>query len=185
MVNLAPKITDAELIRLSFQNPELRFERDADGTLVTMPPIGSISANREVKAITRLAIWVEQNQLGEVFSSSGGFKLPNSAVRSPDVAFVAKERLPSGWQEREDEFLDLAPDFVIEIRSKTDSLAKLKRKMEEYRENGVKLGWLIDRHNKQAFVYRQDGTITGYPANAILSGEDVVLGFTLALEILL
>jgi Uma2 family endonuclease len=185
MVDIAPTITDAELIRLSCQNPELRFERDADGTLVTMPPIGSISANREVKAITRLAIWVEQNQLGEVFSSSGGFKLANSAVRSPDAAFVAKERLPSGWREREDEFLDLAPDFVIEIRSKTDSLPKLKRKMEEYRENGVKLGWLIDSHNKQAFVYRQDGTITCYPANAILSGEDVVPGFTLALEILL
>jgi len=155
MVSKSPTITDAELIRLSCQNPELRFERNADGTLVTMAPIGSISANRELKAGARLLYWVEQNGLGEVFSSSGGFKLANSAVRSPDVAFV------------------------------TDSLSKLKRKMEEYRENGVKLGWLIDRHNKQAFVYRQDGTITCYPANAILSGEDVVPGFTLALEILL
>ncbi|MFM7794225.1 MAG: Uma2 family endonuclease, partial [Microcystis panniformis] len=99
MVSKSPTITDAELIRLSCQNPELGFERNADGTLVTMPPIGSISANRELKAGARLLYWVEQNGLGEVFSSSGGFKLANSAVRSPDVAFVARERLPSGWQE--------------------------------------------------------------------------------------
>lgn len=184
-MTIASTITDAELIRLSCQNPELRFERDAEGMIVTMSPIGSISANREVKAITRLAIWVEDRDLGEVFSSSGGFKLPNNAVRSPNVAFVAKERLPEGWEEREDEFLNLAPDFVIEIRSKTDSLTKLKQKMKEYQENGVKLGWLIDRQNKQAFVYRQDGKITCYPANTILSGEDVVPGFTLTLEILL
>lgn len=111
--------------------------------------------------------------------------MPNNAVRSPDVAFVAKERLPEGWEEREDEFLSLAPDFVIEIRSKTDSLTKLKQKMEEYQKNGVRLGWLIDRCNKQALAYRQDGTITCYSANAILSGEDVVPGFMLPLEILL
>jgi Uma2 family endonuclease len=185
MARTSPAITDDELLRVSSENPELRFERDADGTLITMPPIGSISSNREVKAITRLAIWVEDNDLGEVFSSSGGFKLPNSAVRSPDAAFVAKDRLPAGWQDTEDEFLNLAPDFVIEIRSKTDSLTKLQRKMEEYRDNGVKLGWLIDRQNKRAFVYRRDGTVTCYPATATLSGEDVVPGFALALEILL
>ncbi|MEG3436479.1 Uma2 family endonuclease [Pannus brasiliensis CCIBt3594] len=185
MVQTPTTISDEELLQISSQNPELRFERDADGTLVTMPPVGSISANKEVKAITRLGVWVENNDLGEVFSSSGGFKLANSAVRSPDAAFVSKERLPEGWKEKEDEFLNLAPDFVIEIRSKTDSLTKLKQKMEEYRENGVKLGWLIDRINKQAFVYRQDGSIVQYPATATLSGEDVVPGFTLALEVLL
>lgn len=185
MIQTSSKITDQELIKLSSQNPELRFERNADGTLVTMAPTGKISGNREIKAGAYVFIWVQENDLGEVFSSSTGFKLPNGAVRSPDVAFVAQDRLPLGWDEGEDEFFNLAPDFVIEIRSKTDSLEVLKSKMEEYRNNGVKLGWLIDRHNQQALVYRQDGSITTYPPDAILKGENVILGFTLALNILL
>lgn len=106
-------------------------------------------------------------------------------MRSPDAAFVSKERLPSGWDEGEDKFLHLAPDFVIEIRSKSDNLEILKAKMEEYRANGVRLGWLIDRFNRHALVYRQDGSITQYSADAILSGEDVVKRFTLVLKVLL
>ncbi|KAB8333351.1 Uma2 family endonuclease [Scytonema tolypothrichoides VB-61278] len=178
-------VTDEELMLTSSQNPELRFERNADGTLETMPPTGGISGNRELKAGAYLLNWVESQNLGEVFSSSTGFRLPNTAVRSPDAAFVAKERLSEGWDEQEDKFINLAPDFVIEIRSKNDSLEKLKAKMEEYIDNGVKLGWLIDRQNQQALVYRLDGSITQYPATAILSGEDVVPGFTLPLAKLL
>ncbi len=93
--------------------------------------------------------------------------------------------MPEGWDEEEDKFINLAPDFVIEIRSKNDSLAKLKAKMEEYISNGVQLGWLIDSKNQQALVYRRDGSITQYPATAVLSGEDVVPGFTLPLRKLL
>ena len=178
-------ITDDELMRISSANPELQFERNADGTLVIMPPTGGISSNRELKAGAYLLAWVESHDLGEVFSSSGGFRLANSAVRSPDAAFVAKERLLQGWDQGEDRFLDLAPDLAIEIRSKTDSLSQLQAKMQEYIANGVKLGWLIDRQNQQAFVYRSDLSITQYPATAILSGEDVVLGFTLPLKSLL
>jgi Uma2 family endonuclease len=185
MVKSWAAVTDEELMRMNSQNPELRFERNADGTIVTMPPTGGISGNREAKAGAYLLTWVESQDLGEVFSSSCGFKLVNGAVRSPDAAFVAKERLPEGWDEGEDEFVNLAPDFVIEIRSKTDSLETLKAKMQEYIDNGVRLGWLIDRKNQQAWVYRADGTITQYPATATLSGEEVVPGFTLALERLL
>ncbi|MBW4623506.1 MAG: Uma2 family endonuclease [Cyanosarcina radialis HA8281-LM2] len=178
-------IADEELMLISSKNPELRFERNADGTLVTMPPTGAISGNRELKAGHYLLTWVESHDLGEVFGPSTGFKLANNAVRAPDAAFVSKERLPADWEDREDGFLDLAPDFVIEIRSKSDSLEELKAKMEEYRANGVCLGWLIDRQNQQALVYRIDGSMTQYPATAILSGEDVVPGFTLPLKSLL
>ncbi|MCC5602891.1 Uma2 family endonuclease [Nostoc favosum] len=178
-------VTDEELMLMSSQNPELRFERNANGTLETMPPTGGISGNREIKAGAYLLNWVESQDLGEVFSSSTGFRLANTAVRSPDAAFVAKGRLPEGWDEEEDKFINLAPDFVIEIRSKNDSLAKLKAKMEEYISNGVQLGWLIDSKNQQALVYRRDGSITQYPATAVLSGEDVVPGFTLPLRKLL
>jgi Uma2 family endonuclease len=178
-------VSDEQLMQMSSNNPELRFERNADGTLETMPPTGGISGNREAKATSYLLAWVESQDLGEVFSPSTGFKLANTAVRSPDAAFVAKGRLPEGWDQTEDEFLDLAPDFVIEIRSKSDSLEKLKAKMAEYIANGVKLGWLIDRKNQQAFVYRSDGSITQYPATASLSGEDIVPGFILPLKKLL
>ena len=177
--------SDAELMQLSAQNPELRFERNADGSLVTMPPTGGISGNREIKAGARLNVWVEDNELGEVFSSSTGFKLPNGAVRSPDAAFVAKGPLPADWDHQEDEYIPLAPDFAIEICSKNDSLKVLQAKMEEYIDQGVKLGWLIDRQNKTAYVYRADGTVTQYPATATLDGETVVPGFKLALKILL
>ncbi|MBD2388347.1 Uma2 family endonuclease [Cylindrospermum sp. FACHB-282] len=178
-------VTDEDLMLMSSQNPELRFERNAEGILETMPPTGGISGNREAKAGAYLLTWVESQDLGEVFSSSTGFRLPNSAVRSPDAAFVAKGRLPAGWDEQEDKFINLAPDFVMEIRSQNDSLEKLKAKMREYIANGVQLGWLIDQQNQQALVYRRDGSITQYPATAILSGEDVVAGFTLPLKRLL
>lgn len=178
-------VTDEELMLMSSQNPELRFERNANGTLETMPPTGGISGNREIKAGAYLLNWVESQDLGEVFSSSTGFRLANTAVRSPDAASVAKGRLPEGWDKEEDKFINLAPDFVIEIRSKNDSLTKLKAKMEEYISNGVKLGWLIDSKNQQALVYRRDGSITQYPATAVLSGEDIVPGFTLLLKKLL
>lgn len=179
-----PEITDEELMRLSSRNPEQRFERNADGSLVTIPLMGGIIGNRIAKAGAYLLTWVEQKALGEVFGSSAGFRLSNTAIRSPNVSFVAKERLPECW-DQQDCFLSIAPDFVIEIRSKTVSLEKAQAKMQEYVENGVRLGWLIDRQNKRAFVYRADGSITQYPASATLSGEEVVPGFTLALQVLL
>lgn len=178
-------LTDEELMQLSAKNPELRFERNADGSLVTMAPTGGISSNREIKAGSRLNVWVEDHDLGEVFSSSGGFKLPNGAIRSPDAAFVAKGRLPVDWDQREDEYVPLAPDFVIEIRSKNDSLSGLQEKMREYIEQGVRLGWLIDRKNRTAYVYRSDGSVMQVPESAVLSGEDVVPGFMLVLKVVL
>lgn len=178
-------VTDEDMMLLSSQNPELRFERNADGSLVTMTPTGGISGNRELKAGAALLNWIEAHNLGEVFSPSTGFKLPSGAIRSPDVAFVAKGRLPDDWDSGEDQFVNLAPDFVIEIRSKTDSLELLKSKMQEYIANGVRLGWLIDRQHQQAWVYRDDQSITQFPAAATLSGDKVVPGFTLALRSLL
>lgn len=185
MISSWATVTDEELMQISSKNPDLRFERNADGTLVIMPPIGGISSNREIRAGAYLLNWVESHDPAEVFSSSCGFRLANTAVRSPDAAFVAKGRLPENWDTQEDSFLNLAPDFVIEIRSKSDSLETLQAKMREYIENGVRLGWLFDRQNQQAWVYRADQSITQYPATAVLSGEDVVPGFSLAVKSLL
>ena len=186
-------LTEEELMRMSLQNPELRFERKPDGTLVTLPPTGGISGNREAKAVAYLLNWVESHNLGEVFGSGTGFILGCDVVQSsnivtllmPDAAFVSKGRLPEEWDKGEDTFLNLAPDFVIEICSKTEDLETIKAKMQESVSLGVQLGWLIDHQNEQALVYRADGHIRQYPATAILSGEDVVPGFKLALKYLL
>jgi Uma2 family endonuclease len=178
-------ITDSELMQLSSANPELRFERSSNGSLVSMPPTGGISGNREIKVGARLAVWVEDHDLGEVFSSSTGFRLPSGAVRSPDASFVAKGRLAPDWDQGEDEFVNLAPDFAVEIRSRTDSLSVLKDKMREYIAQGVRLGWLLDRKERRAYVYRADGSVTQFPSTATLSGEDVVPGFMLRLDGLL
>jgi Uma2 family endonuclease len=179
------EITDEELMQMSSKNPELRFERNADGSVVAMPPAGGLSGAREAAALGFLYVYVHQQGLGNVFSSSAGFRLANTAIRCPHAAFVAKGRLPQNWRQQEDQFIAVAPDFVIEIRSKSDSLTELKAKMQEYIENGVRLGWLIDCKNKTAFVYRADGSVTQYPESATLSGEDVVPGFTLAFQVFL
>jgi Uma2 family endonuclease len=186
-------LTEEEQIRMSLHNPELRFERKPDGTLMTLPQTGGISGNREAKAVAYLLNWVESHDLGEVFGPGTGFKLENNAEQdsdevtllTPDAAFVAKGRLPQGWDKGEDTFLHLAPDFVIKICSKSDTLEAIKAKMQESVSKGVQLGWVIDRPNEQALVYRADGLITQYPATAILSGGDVVPGFKLALKYLL
>lgn len=178
-------LTDEETMRLSLHNPELRFECNADGALVTVSPSGAIAGNREAKALAYLLNWVESHDLGEVFGSSTGFRLENGAVRSPNAAFVAKDRLPEAWDEGDDEYFHLAPDFVIEVCSHPHRLDTLKAKMNEYVTNRVRLGWLIDRPNQQAWIYQGDGLITQLPATAILSGEDVVPGFKLALKYIL
>ena len=186
-------LTEEELMQMSLHNPELRFERKADGTLVILPPTGGISGNREAKAVAYLLNWVESHNLGEVFGSGTGFILKNDAqpdfdevtLLTPAAAFVAKGRLPEGWDKGDDTLLNLAPDFVIEICSKAEDLEAIKAKVQEAVSNGVQLGWVIDRQNQQAFVCRADGLITQYPATAILSGEDVVPGFKLGLKYLL
>ncbi len=177
-------VTDEELILISSKNPDSQLERNADGTLVIMPPTGEISGNREAKAGAYLVSWLESQDLGEVFDPSTGFKA-NTAIKLSDAAFVARGRLAEDWDEQEDRFLNLAPDFAIEIRSKTDSLETLQAKMREYIDNGVRLGWLLDRQNQQAWVYRADGSVTQYLATAVLNSDDVVLGFTLAVRSLL
>jgi Uma2 family endonuclease len=180
-------------MQMGLQNLELPFDENPDGARVTLLPTGGISGNREAKAVAYLLNWVESHDLGEVFGPGTGFRFnddasPNSQeaiLLMPDAAFVAKGRLPEGWDKGEDTILKLAPDLVIEICSNTDDVEVLKAKMQESVALGVQLGWLIDRPNQQAWVYRNDGLITQYPGTAILNGEDVVPGFKLALKYLL
>jgi Uma2 family endonuclease len=136
-----------------------------------MPPIGAISGNRESDLNADLVIWNRQTQLGKVFSSSTIFTLPNGAKRFPDVAWIANERWYALPLEEQEKFARICPDFVIELRSRTDPLKYLQEKMQEYRENGVKLGWLIDTASQKVEIYRQNQEVEIVPLPTTLSGK--------------
>jgi Uma2 family endonuclease len=174
-------LTDEQFWQLCQNNRDYQFERTASGELLIMPPTGGETGRRNVKATTQLDLWNSQNNLGEVFDSSTGFKLPNGANRSPDASWVKIERWNALTPEEREKFPPICPDFVLELRSKTDSLAELQGKMQEYIQNGAALGWLIDRKNKRVEIYRphQDVEILENPSS--LSGEDVLSGFVLDL----
>ena len=166
--------------------PDLRTEYDKHGKLIIMPPIKGYGGAREGTAYGELYIWWKLNKVtGRTFSPSSGFKLPDGSIRSPDGAWVSDERLATLTPEDEDKFMPVVPDFVMEVRSQTDSLTKLKKKMKEtWIKNGVCLAWLIDPLRKKAYIYRSDGTTeTISNFKQILDGETVCPKFQLDLSL--
>jgi len=148
-----------------------------------MPPVGAISGNRESDLNADLVIWNRQTKLGKVFSSSTIFTLPKGGKRSPDVAWIANERWEALPREEQEKFARICPDFVIKLRSRTDSLSQLQAKMQEYLDSGLRLGWLIDPISQQVAIYRQNQEVEIVSLPTTLSGEDVLPGFTLELPI--
>jgi Uma2 family endonuclease len=180
-IELSIELTDEQFFQLCHKNRDYQFERTASGELIIMSPTGSETSRRNADLTSQVRVWNRETKLGVVFDSSGGFTLPNGADRSPDASWVKKERWDALTPEQKDSFAPLCPDFVVELRSKTDSLKKLQDKMQEYIDNGARLGWLIDRQNQRVEIYRpgQDVEIVENPAT--LSGEDVLPGFVLDL----
>jgi Uma2 family endonuclease len=176
-------LSDEQFYQLCHNNDEWRLEQTAQGELIIMPPIGAISGNRESDLNGFVWLWNRQTKLGKVFSSSTIFTLPNSAKRSPDVAWIAKERWDALPLEEQEKFAKICPDFVIELRSRTDSLTQLQAKMEEYLANGVRLGWLIDPMSQQVAIYRPNQAVEIISLPTTLSGENVLPEFTLELPL--
>jgi Uma2 family endonuclease len=176
------ELTDEQFFQLCQNNRDLRFERNASGDLIIMPPTGSETGNRNIDLSYQLQGWSRQNNLGLAFDSSTGFKLPNGANRSPDAAWVKKERWEALTEGEKEKFAPLCPDFVVELRSKTDSLEKLQAKMQEYIANGAKLGWLLDRQNSRVEIYRPNQAVEIISSPQSLSGEDILPGFVLYLK---
>ena len=183
-VNLesAITITDQQFYQLCRQNPDLKFERTAEGNLVIMSPTGGETGNRNGRLTQQLFNWSDNNELGIVFDSSTGFKLPNGADRSPDAAWVALERWQALTPEQQAQFVPLCPDFVVELMSPSDSLSKAQEKMTEYLDNGVRLGWLINRKERFVEIYRPNQSVEKLENPTQLSGEDVLPGFILKLS---
>lgn len=177
------KMTDAAFYEFCQSNQDYRFEMNSQGELIVMPPAFLESSRINNKINFQLTAWALKDKTGEVFESDGMFTLPNGAKRAPDAFWITKEKyyaLPD--KEREERFARIVPDFVIELRSKSDNLKKLKSKMEEYIENGVSLGWLIDPTEKKIHVYRADKTVEVFENPTRVSGEDTLRGFELDLS---
>jgi Uma2 family endonuclease len=165
-------------------NENARLERDAKGNIIFIPPTGSETGRYNADLSGELWNWNRRIKSGQIFDSSTGFKLPNSAVRSPDVAWVSNDQWIRLSDADRQGFAPICPDFVVEIRSRTDDLKDLKDKMEEYRDNGCRLGWLIDRANQQVFIYRENGSIDIRQGETVtLSGESVLPDFSISLQL--
>ncbi|NEO98079.1 MAG: Uma2 family endonuclease [Symploca sp. SIO2E9] len=180
---IALQVTQKQFEALSAANRDLRLERTAEGELIVNPPTGGESGKRNFSLTGQLARWCEENEdLGEGFDSSTGFRLPNGATRSPDVSWVRLESWASLTLQQRKGFIPLCPDFVIELRSESDSLPKLQAKMQEYIDNGAKLGWLINPQNQQVEIYRAGRDVEVLENSTNLSGEEVLPGFILDLK---
>ena len=177
-------ITDEQFYQLCITNRELKLERTAKGDLIIMPPTGGETSKFNSEVNLDLGLWNRQTKLGITFDSSGGFKLPNGADRSPDTAWIPLAKWESLTPEQQEKFPPICPDFVIELRSPSDSLKPLQEKMQEYMENGTRLGWLINRKNRQVEIYRQGREKEILENPTTLSGEDVLPGFVLNLSLI-
>ncbi|MFB2838479.1 Uma2 family endonuclease [Floridanema evergladense] len=176
-------LTDEQFYQLCQNNREFNFERNAKGELIIMPPVGGESGNRESELNGDLLIWNRQTRLGYTFSSSTVFKLPNGGDRSPDAAWIRRERWEALTPEQRRKFPPIAPDFVIELRSETDNLSILQEKMREYLDARVRLGWLINPQQQQVEIYRLGKEVEVRNLPTELLGEDVLLGFSLRLDV--
>lgn len=179
----AVNLTDEQFYKLCQANRDTPLERTAQGDLVIMPPVGGRSGNREASLISRVWAWNEQTQLGQVFSSSTIFKLPQGGDRSPDVAWVRGERWGALTSTEQEGFPPICPDFVIELRSRTDSLKPLQDKMQEYLNSGLRLSWLINPQDEQVEIYRAGQAVEVLAFPIRLSGEDILPGFNLLLPL--
>ena len=184
-LNLRPslELTDEIFEQLCRQNPELRLERTAKGELVAMAPVGSESSRQNLSLSAQLWQWNRQTQLGVAFDASAGFALPNGAIRSPDAAWIAKERWQQLTPEQRRRFAPLCPDFVLELRSPSDDLAALQAKLQEYLENGSQLGWLIDPESQRVYVYRPGQLVQVLERPAYLEGDPALPGFVADLSL--
>jgi Uma2 family endonuclease len=184
LLHLRPvvKLADDQLFDLCQINQELWIERTAEGELVIRPPEGGETNNRTITLVTSLTQWAAVDGTGVTFGLAGGFMLSNGAMRAPDAAWVLRSRLAPLTPEQKQKFLPLCPDFVAEIRSPPDRLGTMQAKMQEYLDDGARLGWLIDADNRAMYVYRLQQPFERLDNPTTISGEPVLPGFVLDLQ---
>lgn len=184
ILNLKPltTLTETTFYELCQINPDVSLELSCDGELIIVSPVGGETGNQEAYLIARVVLWNEQSKLGLVFSSSTIFNLPGGGSRSPDVAWVRRDKWESLTPTEKQKFPPICPDFVIELRSPSDRLKTLQDKMKEYLASGLNLGWLINNQDKTVEIYRPQQPVEIFNLPVSLSGEDILPGFNLLIE---
>ncbi len=175
-------LTGDQLLEFASLNGDLRLELTAKGELIVMPPTGTETGGGSAEITIQLGVWAKQDGTGRTFDSSTGFTLPNGAIRSPNASWVLRSRIEALTAEQYRKYAPLCPDFVIELRSPSDSLRVTQEKMREYLENGARLGWLVDPEHKRIYVYCSDTPVRELENPETVSGEPVLPGFTLDLR---
>lgn len=176
------RMTDEEFFHFCQDNNDFKFERTADGQIILMSPTTFVTGDRNSEIISQLRIWNKKYKLGRTVDSDTGFYLANGAMRNPDAAWVSHSRLKDISEEDLNMFPHLCPDFIVELRSKSDTLKELKAKMKEWMENGCRLGWLIDADEEVVYVYHNQTETIHKGFDTPLSGEPDLPGFTLVLS---
>ena len=178
------KMTDEQFEQFCTLNDILRVERTSKGEIILLPPTHGISGEQNFNLNVQLGNWIIADGGGVGYDSSTGFKLPNGALRSPDASWISNSRLEALTPEQRSGFFDICPDFVIELRSSSDSLTELRTKMQEYIDNGARLGWLIDPLASlgRVYIYRPNSEVEVLEDAKSVSGEPELPGFTLNLK---
>lgn len=181
---LMKKLSEEEFFEFCVLNKDLRIELTSGGDLIILPPTGGKTGIRNFKLIGSFGAWAEKDGTGKGFDSSTLFTLPSGAKRSPDVAWVRNERWNQLSEKEQERFPPLCPDFLVELRSPSDSPRVLQDKMQEYIENGTQLGWLIDPFEKKVYVYRPQSAVKVFDNPQTISGDPLLRGFTLDVQAL-
>lgn len=177
----AVDMDDNQFFEFCQLNRDWRIERTAEGELIITPPTGWATGTSNARLNAALVSWADQDGTGVAGDSSTGFTLPNGATRSPDAAWVRKSRLATLTKDQKNKFLPLCPDFVIELRSPSDTLETLQDKMHEYLDNGAQLGFLIDPIERRVYIYRPGIAVICLDNPVTVSGNLELPGFVLDL----
>lgn len=184
-ISVFDRLTDEQFLALCQANRELRMERNADGTITIMAPVGFHSSELNLEISTEIKIWTRQDGTGVATDSSAGFTLPDNSILSPDAGWISNQRLEGISKADREKFLAACPNFVVELASPSDNLPSLRRKMEAWIRNGVELGWLIDPKSETVEVYskgQEPQIVSGFDQS--ISGGSVLPGFELDLRLL-
>jgi Uma2 family endonuclease len=175
-------LSEEQFFLLCARNKRLRIERDKNSNIIIMAPTGSDTGNINGEIFGEVRNWNKETKLGFTFDSNSGFTMPNSAMRSPDVSWIPKEKYESLSKEDRKRFAHICPDFVIELLSESDSIKDTMAKMEEWLENGCLLGWLIDPESRTTHIYKPNQKPITKQFSETLSGETILPGFELILD---
>ena len=170
--------SDDQFFRLCRDNERLFIEKSGAGELIIMSPNRTRTGRTQARFLYRVANWAEQDGRGDVYDATSLIKLPNGSMYVPDLSWILKSRWNSLTKEEQNRnAAPICPDFVVEIRSPRDRMKRLKAKMQEYIDNGARLGWLLDTIRNKAYIYRPGEPVQEIDKPEILTGDPVLPGF--------